>query len=169
MTPSNIPNQDITYRIIGCAMQVHRRMPRGLREIHYQRALTAEMIKSGLIVQEEYHLEVYDGEVWVGRLYLDHWVNDCIVVEDKAVTHGMGDDDIAQIVAYLAATKAKVGLYLNFGRQRLEYHRILPPKTMQDWQTHIKKYLWRPKEKSDDWEQPSSNTLPPTNNPPSDL
>ena len=144
MTDSNIPHQDITYRVIGAAMRVHRRMPRGLRERHYQNALTAEMLKDGLTTLEEYHLEVYDGEVWLGRLYLDHWVNDCVVVEDKAVAHQMGDDEIAQVIAYLAATGAKVGLLLNFGRPRLEFNRILPPKSLQGWQTHIAKYLWRP-------------------------
>ena len=60
MTDSNIPHEDITYRIIGAAMRVHRRTPRGLRERHYQNALTAEMLKDGLTTLEEYHLEVYD-------------------------------------------------------------------------------------------------------------
>jgi GxxExxY protein len=140
----SIPYQDITYRIIGAAMRVHRRTPRGLREKHYQRALTAEMTKDSLVVPEEYHVEVYDGEIWLGRMYLDHWVNECVVVEDKAVSHPMGDDETAQVIAYLAAMNAKVGLLLNFGRSRLEYHRILPPKSTEGWQQHIAKYLWRP-------------------------
>jgi len=144
MTDSNISHQDMTYRIIGAAMRVHRRTPRGLKEKHYQQALTAEMLKDGLVTPEEYHIEVYDGEVWLGRLYLDHWVDECVVVEDKAVSHQMGDDEIAQVIAYLAATGAKVGLLLNFGRSRLEYKRILPPRSLQGWQTHIAKYLWRP-------------------------
>jgi len=144
MTSDDIPHKDITYRIIGAAMRVHRRLPQGLMERHYQQALTAEIIKDGLTIVEEYHLEIYDGEVWLGRLYLDHWVNECVVVEDKAVSHQMGDDEIAQVIAYLAATGAKVGLLLNFGRSRLEYNRILPPKALQGWQTHIAKYLWRP-------------------------
>ncbi len=109
------------------------------------------MIQDGLTAPEEYHLEIYDGEVWLGRLYLDHWVNESVVVEDKAVAHSMGDSEIAQVIAYLAATGAKVGLLLNFGLTRLEYKRILPPKAMQGWQTHIAKYLWRPDSvKSDD-------------------
>jgi GxxExxY protein len=139
-----IPHTDLTYQIIGAAMRVHRRMPRGLREKHYQRALTLELRTAGLVVAEEHCVEIYDGEAWLGRLYLDHWVNDCVVVEDKAVSHQVGDDEIAQVIAYLAAMNAKVGLVLNFGRPRLEYKRILPPKQVQGWQTHIAKYLWRP-------------------------
>jgi GxxExxY protein len=120
-------------------------MARGLRETHYQRALTEEMQSAGLAVSQEHSVEIYDGETWLGRLYLDHWVNDCLVVEDKAVSHQVGDNEIAQVIAYLAAMNAKVGLLLNFGRPRLEYKRILPPKQVQGWQTHIAQYLWRPK------------------------
>jgi GxxExxY protein len=144
MGESAIPYQNVTYRIIGAAMRVHGRMPRGLREVHYQRALTAEMMQEGLSCLEEYHLEIYDQQVWLGRLYLDHWVNECVVVEDKAVSYPMGDREVAQVIAYLAATGAKVGLLLNFGRSRLEYKRILPPKSLQGWQTHIAQHLWRP-------------------------
>jgi GxxExxY protein len=144
MTNPEIPHQDLTYRIIGAAMRVHRNTPRGLREKHYQRALTAEMAKDGLIVVEEYPLEIYSGETWLGRLYLDHWVNDCIVVEDKAVSRRMGNREIAQVIAYLAATEGKVGLLLNFGRSRLEYQRILPPKSVQNWRHNIAQYVWRP-------------------------
>ena len=149
MSNLDIPHQDLTYKIIGAAMHVHRRTPRGLREQHYQKAMTAEMVKDGLTAPEEYHLEIYDGGVWLGRLYLDHWVNECVVVEDKAVAHQMGDDEIAQVIAYLAATNAKIGLLLNFGRPRLEYKRILPPKSLSGWQTHIAKYLWRPDSTTD--------------------
>lgn len=91
--------------------------------------------------------EIYDGDVWLGRLYLDHWVNECVVVEDKAVSRTMGDKELAQVITYLAATQSKVGLLLNFGRQRLEYHRILPPKAVDDWKTKIQPYLWQPPHK----------------------
>ena len=144
MLNPNIPYQDITYKIIGCAMRVHSRTHRGYREKHYQRALDQEMIKAGLVTEMEYHKEIYDGQVWLGRLYLDHWVNDTIVVEDKAVSYPITDKDKAQVIAYLAAMEAKVGLFINFGRKRLEYHRILCPASTAGWQTHIQPYLWRP-------------------------
>jgi GxxExxY protein len=144
MNHASIPHQDITYRIIGAAMNVHRNTPRGLREKHYQRALTAAMQQDGLMVEEEYHLEIFNEQTWLGRLYLDHWVNDCIVVEDKAVSRCMSNNEIAQVITYLAATQAPVGLLLNFGRSRLEYKRILRPKAVQNWQGAIEQYLWKP-------------------------
>src|SRR5690242_2756949 len=106
MTPSasharqmndTIPHADITYKIIGAAMKVHRNTPRGLREKHYQTALTAELHAAGLSAPEEYHREIYFGDQWLGHLYIDHWVNECVVVEDKAFSHPLGDDEIAQV------------------------------------------------------------------------
>ena len=81
MANPNIPYQEITYKIIGCAMKVHRCTQRGYREKHYQRALDQEMLKAGLVTEMEYHKEIYHGQIWLGRLYLDHWVNESIVVE----------------------------------------------------------------------------------------
>lgn len=144
MSERKIPHEDITYRIIGAAMRVHCRTARGLREQHYQKALTAELIKEGLTCSEEHHVEIYDGDVWMGRLYLDHWVNDCIVVETKAFAHPLGDREVGQVITYLAALDAKVGLLLNFGRPSLEKKRILPPRSRDGWQSRIGQYLWRP-------------------------
>lgn len=166
MSSANIPHQDITYKIIGAAMRVHNRLPRGLKEKHYQRALTAEMQKDGLISIEEYHLEIFDDKTWIGRLYLDHWVNNSVVVEDKAVARSLGEKELAQVITYLAATQAKVGLLLNFGRKRLTYNRILPPTTVQEnWLQDIKPYLWIPKnqnyfgtEEKENWQRPNLET-----------
>jgi len=113
--PNAIPHADLTYKIIGAAMRVHRNTPRGLREKHYQTALTTEPLAAGLLVAEEYHREIHMGDQWLGRLYIDHWVNESVVVEDKAVSHPLGDDEMAQTITYLAALDAKVGLLLNFG------------------------------------------------------
>lgn len=144
MADPNVPYAELTYQIIGAAMRVHRRTTRGLREQHYQKALTAELLQAGLTCPEEYHVELYDGEVWLGRLYLDHWVNDCVVVETKAFAHPLGDRDVGQVITYLAALEAKVGLLLNFGRPSLEYKRILPPRSREGWQSRIGQHLWRP-------------------------
>jgi GxxExxY protein len=151
-----VPHHDLTYQIIGAAMRVHTRLGPGLKERHYQRALTAEMIEAGLHVTEEYHLENYDGETWLGRLYIDQWVEEKVVVEVKAFPHLLMNAEVAQVIGYLAATGASVGLLINFGRKSLEYKRILPPKKLEGWQRRIERFLWKPKSQPDDQTNPSA-------------
>ena len=139
-----IPHQDITFRIIGCAMRVHNRLGPGLRERMYQRALTAEMRADGLQVDEEYRVDVYDGDVWIGVTFPDHFVEGKVVVEIEAFSHFLTKGEVAQTIGFLAATNSKVGLLFNFGRKRLEHQRILLPKDIQDWRKHITRFRWRP-------------------------
>ena len=144
-----VPYTDVTRAIIGAAMRVHNRLGPGLKEEPYQRALTAEMLAAGLAVSAEHMLEIYDGDVWLGRLYLDHWVNEQVIVECKSFAHLVTNEELAQVIAYLAATGAKVALLINFGRRRLDYHRILPPRKLDGWQTQIGRFLWTPKLSAD--------------------
>lgn len=139
-----IPFQDITFRIIGCAMRVHNRVGPGLREKMYQRALTSEMRTDGLEVAEEYEIDVYDEKTWIGKAFLDQWVENKVVVEVEAFPHLLTKAEVAQTIGYLAVTSSPVGLLINFGRKRLDYQRILAPKDLQDWKKHIKPFLWRP-------------------------
>ncbi|MFQ5342490.1 MAG: phosphoribosyl-ATP diphosphatase [Anaerolineae bacterium] len=140
-----IPHQDITYRIIGAAMQVHNRIGPGHKEKVYQRDLTAEMRDGGLKVEEEYPFALIreDGKL-LGYLILDHLVEDVIIVEDKALSHLLTKEEVAQVITYLAATTLPVGLLLNFGRKSLERKRILPPAKLAGWEKRIIRYLWRP-------------------------
>jgi GxxExxY protein len=140
----DIPHQDITYQIIGCAMRVHNRLGPGLRERMYQRALTAELQTAGLQVDEEYRIDVFDGDVWLGATFPDHWVENKVVIEVEAFSHFLTKAEVAQTIGFLAATNTSVGLLINFGRKSLDYQRILLPKDLQDWKKHIKRFLWRP-------------------------
>ncbi|MFQ6015938.1 MAG: GxxExxY protein [Anaerolineae bacterium] len=140
----SIPHSDITYKIIGAAMRVHNKIGPGHKESFYQRLLTAEMREDGLRVEEERPFDLYVDGTFVGRIYLDHLVEEIVIVEDKAFSHLLTDEEVAQVIAYLAATGLKVGLLFNFGRKRLQYKRILPPKKLEGWQERIQRYLWKP-------------------------
>jgi GxxExxY protein len=140
-----IPHTDLTYRIIGCAMKVHRSLGPGLKEGIYQRALAIEMTAAGLTHEEERPVEIHHNNALVGILYLDHLVADCVVVEIKALRHKLTNDEVGQVITYLAATGYPVGLLLNFAGTSLEYRRILRPMKLNQWQDRIARYVWRPK------------------------
>lgn len=142
---TDAPYHKLCYDIIGAAMFVHNRQGPGHREKLYQRSLTARLHDIGLKVEEEVRVEIdFEGRP-VGLLYLDHLVEDVVIVEDKAFSHMLTNEDIAQVITYLAATGLPVGLLFNFGRRRLEYKRIFPPRKLDGWRDRIERYLWRPK------------------------
>jgi GxxExxY protein len=144
VTKRPITHQDLTYQIIGAAMRVHNELGPGHREIVYQRALSSALKEANISFEEEKSVDLtFDGE-WVGLLYLDHYVEDAVVVEEKALSHLLTDEEVAQVITYLAATGAPVGLLFNFGRSRLEYKRVLPPAKFDDWQARARRYAWRP-------------------------
>jgi GxxExxY protein len=140
------PLEDLTYQVIGCAMRVHNKLGSGLKEAHYQQALSLELATAGLSFEAERPREiVVDGTV-VGLLYVDHLIEGQLIVEEKAVPHLMTADEIAQVITYLCALELNVGLLINFGRNRLEYKRIFPPKDVARWRERIRRYLWVPKD-----------------------
>jgi GxxExxY protein len=140
------PYEDITYKIIGAAMRVHNQLGPGLKEAFYQRALSVELASDALAFTAEQTVEISIDGAYIGQLYLDHLVEDTIVVEEKAVSHMLTNEEIAQVITYLCATGKPVGLLINFGRERLEYKRILPPKHVDLWKRRIRRYVWLPPE-----------------------
>ena len=119
---------DLTFRIIGAAMAVHNRLGSGYKEEVYEKALEVELNKEGISHVRQFPVSVeYNGEQ-VALFYLDLFVEDQVVVEIKALSHQLTNDELAQVINYLKATEAQVGLLFNFGRRKLEYKRIFPGK-----------------------------------------
>ena len=114
--------QELTEKIIGCAMKVHSALGPGFLESVYQKALTHELQKSGLKVECEKPITVhYDGVV-VGDFSADMLVEERIMVELKA-NQALAPANEVQLVNYLTATGIEIGLLLNFGAERLEFKR----------------------------------------------
>jgi GxxExxY protein len=139
---AQIPHEDITYKIIGAAMNVHNKLGPGLKEIIYHRALSVALQECGLTFQDEVPIRVAFDEHESGVLYLDHFVEGAVVVEEKSLPHLLTNEELSQVIVYLAATEAQVGLLINFGRRRLEYKRILPPKKFDEWRDRAKRYAY---------------------------
>ncbi len=138
------PYEDVTFRVIGSAMKVHTALGPGLKEVSYHQAMSLAMQEAGLSFEDEMPIEVMFDDSAVGLLYVDHFVEGAVVVEEKALSHLLTREEMAQVITYLAAARAPVGVLLNFGRRRLEYKRIFPPRKLQDWRDRAKRYAWRP-------------------------
>jgi GxxExxY protein len=141
---TNVPYHDLCYKIIGAAMDVHNSLGPGHKESVYQQAMTKRFSEIGLSSTAEQPIEILMDGLSVGLLYLDHLVEDAVIVEEKAFSHMLTNEEVAQLITYLAATGKPVGLLFNFGRKRLEYRRIFPPKKLKGWEDRIKRYLWKP-------------------------
>ncbi|ALG66698.1 GxxExxY protein [Beggiatoa leptomitoformis] len=118
------PNYDpLTYKIIGCAMEVHKIMGNGFQEVIYQRCLTIEMQKQGLIFSREYEMKIYYDNIEVGTRRVDFFVENQIMVELKAIIK-LEDVHLAQAMNYLEAYQVPIGLLINFGAKSLEFKKV---------------------------------------------
>ncbi len=117
---------DLTYRIIGAAMNVHNQLGMGYKEEVYESALEAELNQQGFEVTRQYPVPIEYDQQQVALFYLDLFVESQVVVEVKAFSHQLTNDERAQIINYLKATGSPIGLLFNFGRRKLEYKRIFP-------------------------------------------
>lgn len=135
---------ELTYRVNGLAMKVHSELKPGHKEKTYQLRLAERLIEEGLQTEIEKQVEVYVNDSLVGYMYLDLWIEQKLVVECKAFPHQLTNDEIGQIITYLAATGSPIGMLYNFGRSKLEFKRIFPPKSIQEWHKHLYRCVWTP-------------------------
>jgi GxxExxY protein len=125
------PHEDITYRAIGAAMAVHRRIGPGHKESVYQRALEAELEKIGFAFEAQKNLEVYDEGRLVGYYIPDFIVEAKVIVEIKAFAT-LHAKYLGQVITYLNHTGLPIGLLVNFGERSLRYRRVFPsPQTAE--------------------------------------
>jgi GxxExxY protein len=115
--------KEITEKIIGCAMQVHRTLGNGFQEVIYQRALAIEMSFNELGFEREKEMDIHYRGERIGTRRVDFSVEDCIMVELKAVIQ-LEDVHLAQAINYLEAYNMEIGLLINFGARSLQFKRV---------------------------------------------
>lgn len=114
---------EITHKIIGCAMQVHNTLGNAFQELIYQRALAIEMNFQGLSFEREKEMPIYYREHEIGTRRVDFFIEGCVMVEIKAIEK-LENVHKAQAINYLEAYNMADGLLLNFGALSLEYKRV---------------------------------------------
>jgi len=124
-------NNDLTGKIIGLAMKVHRILGPGFLESVYQKALVYELAKAGLKIESDKLIQVrYEGII-VGDFKADLFINEILVVELKAVS-GLIIEHEVQLVNYLTATGKDIGLLINFGARSLEFKKKFRTPKIED-------------------------------------
>lgn len=121
---------ELTGKIIGCAMEVHKILGNGFQEVIYQRALAKEMGLQGIGFSREHEMPIYYKEEHIGTRRVDFLIEDVISVELKAVIK-TEDVHLAQAINYLEAYNLEVGLLINFGTKSLEFKRLINSKFNQ--------------------------------------
>ena len=114
----------ITQRIIGCVHQVSNVLGSGFLEKVYENALALELELAGLRVDQQHRIEVRYRDALVGDFVADLLVDECVIVEIKAL-RALDDIHTAQCVNYLKATGLQVCLLVNFGAPKANVKRVV--------------------------------------------
>ena len=118
---------ELTGRIIGCAMEVHRVLGNGFQEVIYQRAMEIEMASQSLSFKREFDMPIYYKMQQIGTRRVDFLVDEKISVELKAIIK-FEDIHFAQAINYLEAYNLEIGLLINFGETSLNFKRLTNKK-----------------------------------------
>jgi len=116
-------DDELTYKIIGCAMNVHNTLGNGFQEVIYQRCLAIELERADIEFLREQELPIFYEGIHVGTRRADFIVANEVMVELKAMVK-LEDVHLAQALNYLTAYQIEKGLLINFGSTSLEIKRL---------------------------------------------
>jgi GxxExxY protein len=119
-----LPHHAVTEQIIGSAFEVYRILGYGFLEKVYQRAMLVELKIRGLKPADESKIKVVYKDHDVGDFSADLFVEDAVMVELKVAKEYQAGDE-PQRLDELKATGIKVGLLINFGRNKVEFKRFV--------------------------------------------
>lgn len=121
---SKVLYADLSYKIVGLAMEVHRELGFGFLEKVYENSLMILLRREGILAAQQQPIEVkFRGES-VGIYYPDILVNEQIILEIKSLER-LTNADTAQALNYLKATGLRLAILLNFGKERLDSKRLV--------------------------------------------
>lgn len=120
---TNFKYGEITEKIIGASFRVHNTLGNGFQEVIYQRALELEFKVGEVNYAREFEMPIFYLDQQIGTRRVDFLVDGKISVELKAVIK-LEDVHFAQAMNYLEAYNLEIGLLINFGSKRMEFHRF---------------------------------------------
>jgi GxxExxY protein len=114
----------LSYKVIGLAMEVHRKLGGGFLEKVYENAFMIVLKRENIRAIQQVPITVWFESEIVGEYFADILVEDSIIIELKALEN-LTPAHRSQTVNYLKATKLKVAYLINFGKQSLDYERFI--------------------------------------------
>jgi GxxExxY protein len=124
MLGEKILYRELSYKIVGLAMQVHSELGYGFLEKVYENALMIALTENSVRAEQQFPIKVYFHGQIVGEYIADILVEESIILELKSQPN-ISDIHKSQTLNYLKATGLKLGLLLNFGKRKLEYERLV--------------------------------------------
>ena len=115
--------EDLTRKIIGATMEVHKSLGNGFQEVVYQRALSIEMNMQDISYEREKEMPLQYKGYDIGTRRVDFFVEGKIMVEIKALIK-IEDVHLAQAMNCVEAYNMEIGLLLNFGAKSLQFKRV---------------------------------------------
>ena len=121
----NLIYKDEVYKIVGASMEVHKNLGRGFLEIVYKDALEYEFQRRNILYEREKEYIInYKDIILNHKFYADFVVFNSIILEVKCAS-GIIEEFLKQTINYLAVSGLKLGLIVNFGKDSLEYKRVI--------------------------------------------
>ncbi len=116
--------KELTYKVIGAAMEVHNTLGAGFLEAVYQKSLAREFHLRQINFSEQVRLPVTYKDLLVGEYIADFVMDGKLIVEIKALSK-LNRAHQAQAMHYLASTGYRLALLINFGGGSLEHRRVI--------------------------------------------
>ena len=124
MVQQGFLHKDLTEKIIGAAMEVHKTLHRGFLESVYEEAMAIELDLQKVPFEKQKPIDVfYKGKV-AKQFFCDFVVEGKVLVELKAIKK-LSENEDAQVLNYLKATGFQLALLINFSATSLEFKRII--------------------------------------------
>ena len=115
-------DEELTGKVIGCAMDVHRELGPGYLEKVHENALAIAVRSCGMSAEQQVSVPAHFRGIVVGDFIADLVVDRRLIVELKAVS-GLLPVHESQLVSYLKSTGSDIGLLINFGATSLQFKR----------------------------------------------
>ena len=122
---SELLYKEEVFQLVGFCMEIHRELGKGQDEVIYKDAFVIELSRAQIPFSREKNYQViYKGAVLPHFYYADFVIWDKVLFEGKAVQK-LSDAHVKQVMNYLAVSKLRLGLLVNFGGDSLEWRRII--------------------------------------------